>query len=36
MVRSYIRQMAEKTGLPEEVIEDSEPVRNFLKRIVGD
>jgi len=35
MISKYVKRMAEVTGLPEEVVRRSAPVRNLIKRIVG-
>lgn len=35
MVRSYVKSVSRVTGLPEAVVERSEPVRNYVRRILG-
>lgn len=36
MVRKYIEETAKITGMPIEEVEKSEPVKNFIKQIIGD
>jgi DNA mismatch repair ATPase MutS len=34
-VQSYIKRIAQVTGLPEEVVRRSKPVRNYVRSILG-
>jgi len=36
LVSRYVRRVAEVTGLPEEVVRRSRPVRNLVRSILGD
>jgi len=34
-VNEYVRRISKLTGLPEEVVRNSQPVRNYLKSLLG-
>jgi pyrroloquinoline quinone (PQQ) biosynthesis protein C len=36
MVNNYVKKISQITGLPEDVVKRSAPVRNLVKKIVGD
>jgi hypothetical protein len=34
-VQNYVRRIAQVTGLPEEVVRRSQPVRNYIRSLLG-
>jgi hypothetical protein len=36
MVNNYVKRISQITGLPEDVVKRSMPVRNLVKKIIGD
>jgi len=36
MVNNYVKRISQITGLPEDVVKRSIPVRNLVKKIVGE
>jgi hypothetical protein len=34
-VRAYVRRISQVTGLPEEVVKRSQPVRNYVRKLLG-
>jgi len=36
MVNNYVKKIAQITGLPEDVVKRSTPVRNLVKKIIGE
>jgi len=36
LINNYVKRIAQVTGLPEEVVRRSLPVRNYVKKILAD
>jgi hypothetical protein len=36
MINNYVRRISQITGLPEDVVKRSTPVKNFVKMIIGE
>jgi hypothetical protein len=36
LINNYVKRIAQVTGLPEETVKRSRPVRNYIKKILGE
>jgi hypothetical protein len=35
MIQNYVKKISEITGLPYEVVKNSQPVKNYIRKILG-